>query len=84
MSVPRNITGQITARGGAGAMMSNCIAGLALLVIGYPLAPESIRTTLLSWMLIVIATMRFVVGRHFQPTRSTVLARTAPSARRTT
>ena len=54
------------------AFMGNLVAILSLVVIGYPLAPATIRTMLLGWILIVAAITRFILGRHCQPIGSPV------------
>ena len=81
MSAPGNITGETKAHGGASAFMGNLTAVFGLLVIGYPLAPTTIRTTLVAWILIVVTFAQFIVGRFFQTTKSAVPVRTgsAPS-----
>ena len=52
--------------------MGNLIAILSLVVIGYPLAPATIRTMLVDWILVVAAIMRIILGHRFQPLGSAV------------
>jgi len=49
------------------AFMGNLIAILSLVVIGYPLAPATIRTMLVGWILVVAAIIRIILGNRFQP-----------------
>ena len=56
--------------------MGSLIAMLTLVVIGYPLAPATIRTMLVGWILIVAAITRFILGHHFQPIGSALNLRT--------
>jgi uncharacterized membrane protein HdeD (DUF308 family) len=71
------MTGETKTRRRAMAFMGNLIAMLSLVVIGYPLAPATIRTMLVGWILIVAAITRFILGHHFQPIRSAVTLRPA-------
>jgi len=82
MSAPGNITGEIKARQRAVAFMGNLIAVLGLLVIGYPLAPATVRTTLLGWILIAVAITQYVSGHHFQTAGSSTTIRTVPAVHR--
>ena len=50
--------------------MGSLIVILSLVVIGYPLAPATIRTMLAGWILVVAAITRFILGHHFQPAGS--------------
>ena len=50
--------------------MGSLIVILSLVVIGYPLAPATIRTMLAGWVLVVATITRFILGRHFQPAGS--------------
>jgi len=76
MSARGNMAGETKTQGEARAFMGNLIAVLGLLFIGYPLAPATIRTTLVAWTLIVVTLAHFIVGRLFQTTRSAVPLRT--------
>ena len=67
MSARGNITDETRTRRRARAFMGNLIAILTLVVIGYPLAPATIRTMLVAWILVVAAIMRFIFGHRFQP-----------------
>ena len=73
MFAPGKTTGEIETRRRAAAFIGNLTALLGVLVLGYPLAPATIRTVLLGWILIVVAIMQFIVG-HFQTRQSPVIA----------
>jgi hypothetical protein len=62
----------------AAAYMSNSFAALALLVIGYPLAHEAIRTMLVGWIMMAVGITQFIFGHHFQTTGTAVTPRTVP------
>lgn len=79
MSAAGNMTSDTKAREGTGAFMSNLIPVLTLLVIGYPLAPATIRAMLVGWILICGALTRSILGHHFQTKGSVVSRRTAPA-----
>jgi hypothetical protein len=79
MSAAWNMTSETKTSGGSGAFMSNLILVLTLLLIGYPLAPATIRTMLVGWMLVVVAITRSILGHQFQVTGSAVKIRTAPA-----
>ncbi len=68
MSAAGNMTNETSTSGGTGAFMSNLIPVLTLLVIGYPLAPATIRTMLVGWILMVVAIARLILGDRFQMT----------------
>jgi len=70
-----NETSEIKTHRGAVALVGNLIAVLGLLVIGYPLAPATIRGMVLGWSLIVVAAMQYILRRHFQATRCAVTIR---------
>lgn len=78
MSARGNMTDETRTRRRATAFMGSLIAILSLVVIGYPLAPATIRTMLVGWILVVAAITRFILGHHFQPLAS---AATLNSAR---
>ena len=67
------MTDETKTRRKAMAFMGNLVAILSLVVIGYPLAPATIRTMLVGWILIVAAITRFILGH--QPTGSPVTLR---------
>ena len=56
------MTSETEAFGGTGAFMSNLIPVLTLVVIGYPLAPATIRAMLVGWILVVVAITRSFLG----------------------
>jgi hypothetical protein len=57
--------------------MGSLIAILSLVVIGFPLAPATIRTMLIDWILVVAAITRFISRSQFQPIGSSVRLRPA-------
>ena len=77
MSAGGNMTDETKTRRRATAFMGNLIAILSLVVIGYPLAPATIRTILVGWILVVAVIMRFILGRRFQPKGCVVSLRPA-------
>ena len=80
MSAPENMNGGTEARRRAAAFMGNLIALLGLLVVGdaLALAPVTLKTTVVCWMLVVVAIVQFIFGRHFQPAESATIMRTIP------
>ena len=79
MSGAGKMTSETKPREGTGAFMSNLIPVLTLLVIGYPLAPATIRAMLAGWILVLVAITRSILRNQFQVTESAVNIRTAPS-----
>jgi len=63
MYAPGWMTGEIETRGKAAAIIANLTALLGLFVLGYPLAPATIRAMLLGWILIVVSLMQSIVGQ---------------------
>ena len=63
MYAPGWMTGEIETSRKASAIIGNLTALLGLLVLGYPLAPATIRTVLLGWILIVVSLMQSIVGQ---------------------
>jgi hypothetical protein len=61
---------QCKPRGGKGAFMGNLIPVLSLFFIGYPLGRATIRTMVVGWFLILVATIQFFLSRYFQVKRS--------------
>jgi chromosome segregation ATPase len=57
------MTGEMRERQRAVAFLCNATAALGLIVLGFPLAPATIRATLLGWILTAVAIARFTVGR---------------------
>jgi uncharacterized membrane protein HdeD (DUF308 family) len=80
MTAPKKMTGEIETRRRAGVFIGNLTALLGLLVIGYPLAPATIRTMLFSWILIVVAIVQFIFG-HLQTRQSPVTLGRQPYTR---
>lgn len=72
MSARGNIIDETKTRRRTMAFMGNLIAILSLVVIGYPLAPATVRTILVGWILVVAAIMRIILGHRFQPLGSAV------------
>jgi uncharacterized membrane protein HdeD (DUF308 family) len=60
------------------AFMGNLTALLGLLVLGFPLTPATIRTTLLGWLMMAVAITRFFMGHHSQTTESSATLRMVP------
>ena len=80
MCAPGWMIGEIETSRKAAAIIGNLTALLGLLVLGYPLAPATIRTMLLGWILIVVTIMRFIFG-HFLTTQSSVAVTRHPYSR---
>jgi uncharacterized membrane protein HdeD (DUF308 family) len=76
MFVLRSVTSEVSARRGDTALLGNLVATLGLLVIGYPLAPVTIKTMLLCWITIASGVTQIVFGRQFHKTRSAVTLET--------
>ena len=79
MSGAGKMTSETKTRKETGAFMSNLIPVLTLLVIGYPLAPATIKAILVGWIVVVVAITRSILENQFQVTESAVNIRTAPS-----
>jgi uncharacterized membrane protein HdeD (DUF308 family) len=75
MSARGNMTDKTKTRRKAMAFLGNLVAILSLVVIGYPLAPATIRTMLVGWILIVAAITRFILVHHCQSMGSPVTLR---------
>ena len=56
------MTHETETRGGTVASMSSLIPVLTLLVIGYPLAPATIKAILVGWILVVVTITRSFLG----------------------
>ena len=80
MYAPGWMTGETETSRKAAAIIGNLTASLGLLVLGYPLAPATIRTMLLGWILIAVTTMQSIFG-HFQTTQSSVTLTRHPYSR---
>jgi uncharacterized membrane protein HdeD (DUF308 family) len=63
MSVPENMTSEMSERQRTEAFLCDATAALGLLVLGFPLTPTTIRATLLGWILAAVAIARFTAGR---------------------
>jgi len=66
MFAPGNIAGEIETRRKLSVFANNLVALLGLLVLGFPVTPATIRTTVASWALVAIATMQFGL-RYLRP-----------------
>jgi uncharacterized membrane protein HdeD (DUF308 family) len=75
MTARGNMTDKTKTRRKAMAFLGNLVAIRILVVIGYPLAPATIRTMLVGWILIVAAITRIILGHHCEPTGSPVTLR---------
>jgi|GEM_PF-6147396 len=75
MSASRSVTDKVRMHRTATALAGNLIATLSLVIIGYPLAPTTIRTMLFGWVLVVAAVTRFILGYQFQRIASSVTLR---------
>jgi len=68
MSVRGNMIDETRTRRRAMAFTDNLFAMLTFfVVIGFPVAPATIRTILVGWILVVAVIMRFILGRRFPP-----------------
>jgi len=76
------MTGETKTCHRATAFTGNLIAILILVVIGFPLAPATIRTMILGWILVVAAITRFILRHHFQPIGCAVTLRPTRVTRR--
>jgi hypothetical protein len=72
----QNITSAIEIR--VLVITNNLTSIVGLLVFGFPVSSAAIRTMLVSWVLIAVAIMQFVL-RHFRPEMSPVRVSTLPS-----
>jgi hypothetical protein len=73
MFAPQNTTGVIETR--VLALTNNLTSVVGLLVFGFPVSSAAIRTMVVSWVLIAVGIMQFVLG-HFRPEVSPVRIRT--------
>ena len=63
----------------ATAFASNATAVLGLVVIGYPLAPSSIRTVALGWIMLAAGITELIFGRHLRTTGRALMLRPVPA-----
>jgi hypothetical protein len=73
MFAPQNTTGVIETR--VLALTNNLTSVVGLLVFGFPVSSAAIRTMVVSWVLIAVGIMQFVLGQ-FRPEVSPVRIRT--------
>jgi hypothetical protein len=73
MFAPQNTTGVIETR--VLALTNNLTSVVGLLVFGFPVSSAAIRIMVVSWVLIAVGIMQFVLGR-FRPEVSPVRIRT--------
>lgn len=66
MSAAGSITRKTNTSGGIEVFLNNLIPIVSLLVIGYPLAPATIRPMLVGWMVVVLAATRSIWRCYFQ------------------
>lgn len=66
MSGAEKMTSETKTREGTGAFMGNLIPVLTLIVIGYPLAPATIKAILVGWILVVVAITRSILEISFK------------------
>jgi uncharacterized membrane protein HdeD (DUF308 family) len=62
MFLPENMRDEMRTRQRAAAFLCNATAALSLLALGFPLTPATIRSTLLGWVLVVVAITRFMLA----------------------
>jgi hypothetical protein len=63
MFVSKNVAGKFESRRGLSAFTSNLAALLAVLVLGFPVTPATIRTTVAGWAIVAVASLQFVLRR---------------------
>jgi hypothetical protein len=73
MSGAGKMTNETETRGGTVASLSSLIPVLTLLVIGYPLAPATIKAILVGWSLVVVAITRSFLGLIGNPQSGPIL-----------
>lgn len=73
MSGAGKMTNESETRRGTVASMSSLIPVLTLLVIGYPLAPATIKAILVGWILVVVAITRSFLGLIGNPRSGPIL-----------
>jgi hypothetical protein len=56
----------------------NAMAVLGLVVIGYPLAPSSIRAVVLGWIMLAAGITELIFGRHLRTTGRALALRPVP------
>ena len=57
---------------------SNAMALLGLVIIGYPLAPSSIRAVVLGWIMLAVGITELIFGRHLRTTGLALTLRPLP------
>lgn len=63
MLATKNITGELERRRRLIVFTNNLAASLALLVIGFPIAPETIRSMVAGLAIVAVASLQFVFRR---------------------
>jgi hypothetical protein len=81
MSVPVTMTGESEEGRTAVVFLSDMTAVLGLLVLGFPLTPATIRTTLVGWFLVTAGVMQLLLG-HSQTTGLSAFPRTSSARSR--
>ena len=60
MFARKNIAGEVETRQRLSAVADNLRSFAGFLVLGFPVAPATIRTTLATWVLVVLASLQLV------------------------
>lgn len=63
MLAAKYVAGEFESRQRLSAFTKTLIAILALLVLGFPVTPATIRTTVAGWAIVVVASLQFVFRR---------------------
>ena len=63
MFAAKNIAGELEPHRRVSAFTNNLTALLGLLVLGFPISPATIRSMVAGWMLVVVASLQFVLRR---------------------
>ena len=75
MFAAKNVADQVERHRRLVAFTNNLIVLLALLVLGFPVTPATIRTTVAGWAIVAVATLQFAFRRigpqvHAAPIRT--------------
>jgi uncharacterized membrane protein HdeD (DUF308 family) len=63
MFAAKNIAGELEPHRRVSAFTNDLTALLGLLVLGFPVSPATIRSTVAGWILVVVASLQFVLRR---------------------
>lgn len=69
MLAGKNVTGNFERRRRLSAFTNNLAALLALVLLGLPVTPATIRTMVTGWAIVAIASLQFVLRRSGPPVR---------------